>query len=166
MGTNSSLIMGRRRVVLVLLGLVLVAGVAAALVWPREREPVYKGRKLSEWVVRSYPAASGYHFSQGGREHLEPEFLGESDIAKRAICHIGTNGLPWLVKWIGHKKSPMKANLFACFYEVAQAAPDCLCSGVSRRRKFEFSGQRRRVCHRASWAPGTACRSRIATIDK
>src|SRR5437660_464012 len=57
----------------------------AALVWPREREPEYKGRALSVWI-------------QGGASRT----LQAADRAAKieAIQHIGTNALPHLLKWI------------------------------------------------------------------
>jgi hypothetical protein len=58
-----------------------------ALVWPREREPEYNGKKLSEWL-RLYKQPIGA---------IAPV---TSEEAADAIRHIGTNALPFLLKWI------------------------------------------------------------------
>jgi hypothetical protein len=55
------------------------------------REPKYEGRTLSEWIRDSAP-----------RRSPDPE----TTKAIEAVRHIGTNGLPWLVKWIGAKEPP------------------------------------------------------------
>src|SRR6266446_7972195 len=80
--------MRRRRLLIFLL-----AGAGAAVVvflaWPRQREPEYHGRTLSEWaflVTGPYP----YH---DGAFPKKPA-------AEEAIRHIGTNALPWLLTWI------------------------------------------------------------------
>src|SRR6266478_5031865 len=65
------------------------AAVVVSLAWPRQREPEYKGRKLSEWaflVTGPFP----YHDSAFPKM---PE-------AEEAIRQIGTNALPWLLRWI------------------------------------------------------------------
>jgi hypothetical protein len=41
---------GKRWRIIVMLG-ALVAGVAIVAFWPGEKEPEYKGKKLSEWVA-------------------------------------------------------------------------------------------------------------------
>ncbi len=50
-----------------------------ALVWPREREPEYQGKKLSEW--------------------LELNRHGSPSGAKEAVRHMGTNCIPLLLSW-------------------------------------------------------------------
>jgi len=99
----------------------LVVGVAA-LVWfcrPREEEPVYKGKPLSYWLIR---------------EHLKTS---EGDIGPReAILAIGTNALPFVVKWMQYEPIPWesrlmeKAPVVEVFYkrrlDLAVAAPDDL----------------------------------------
>jgi hypothetical protein len=69
---------------IVLTGAVVVG--AAVLLWPRgEREPVYQGKKLSEWIKRPNPVW------EGGAERTERD---------KAIRAIGTNALPFLLRWI------------------------------------------------------------------
>jgi hypothetical protein len=63
-----------------------VAAVVAALVWPREREPVYQGKTLGEWID-----SADFRFL--GKPKSNPQ-------AEAAIRHIGTNALPYLMEWI------------------------------------------------------------------
>ena len=73
--------MKRRRLLLILLA--PVASIALAFfIWPREPEPEYNGAPLSEWLERY-------------REN-KPQ-------AAEAIRHIGTNALPFLVRWIQYE---------------------------------------------------------------
>jgi hypothetical protein len=52
------------------------------------KEPVYEGKKLSQWI-------QAYNESLRGR--------GDVMTARKAIRAIGTNGLPCLVKWIAYE---------------------------------------------------------------
>jgi hypothetical protein len=80
----------RRRVILILLACV-VAGVVVFIVWPREREPEYQGRRLSWWI-------------KGAWRQSENGAVQEERV--QAIREIGTNALPYLVKWIGEAADP------------------------------------------------------------
>jgi hypothetical protein len=62
----------------------LLALISAA-VWPRMREPVYDGKKLSQWLDPFHPLPA---------EYVVP-----------AVRQIGTNGLPFLVEWIAVKQT-------------------------------------------------------------
>src|SRR5262245_49863965 len=75
----------KRRRILLTLAVVFIAGIAAVVLWPGEREPEYQGKKLSEWL-RQYVKAS-------------PGSAQESEAAA-AVLKIGTNGIPLYVKWI------------------------------------------------------------------
>lgn len=71
-----------RYALLFLLGCGLLALVVWA-VWPRETEPEYQGRKLSEWLyLHTVVTAPG------------------SEAAADAVRQIGTNGLPWMLRHI------------------------------------------------------------------
>ena len=54
--------------------------------WPRDSEPLYRGKKLSEWLFlyTVYKATKA----------------GSSEPAALAVREIGTNGLPWLMRAI------------------------------------------------------------------
>lgn len=77
--------MKRRRLLFILLGCVATLTFAVIL-WPREREPEYKGVTLSTWLSRC------------GSTNLN-----QSLAAADAIQQIGTNALPFLLRWIQHE---------------------------------------------------------------
>jgi hypothetical protein len=72
-----------------LIVLAVIAAVIAIILALIPREPKYEGRTLSEWIKDSAP-----------RKSPDPE----TSRAIEAVRHIGTNGLPWLLKWIGAKE--------------------------------------------------------------
>ena len=71
-----------------------VLALVAAVAWPREREPVYQGKKLSEWL-------------RACEKQRYVSLRGEHD-AFDAVRNIGTNALPWFVKWMQYE--PPKWN--------------------------------------------------------
>jgi hypothetical protein len=75
------------RGVLLILLVCCVAAAVACLGWMRKREPEYKGKTLSEWLI-------AYRQPYGA---VAPVI---SEEAAQAIRQIGTNGAPFLVKWI------------------------------------------------------------------
>jgi hypothetical protein len=83
--------MRRRKTILGILALV-VCGVLAVVFWPEKPEPVYKGKRLSEWVV---------DFGSN-----QPNALAE---AVEAIETLGTNGIPYYLKWIRCQPSFLKS---------------------------------------------------------
>jgi hypothetical protein len=60
--------------------------IVVLLLWPREREPEYNGGALSAWLARC-----------GSTNQAE------SRAAVDAIRHIGTNALPFLLRWIQYE---------------------------------------------------------------
>jgi hypothetical protein len=72
----------RRRPHLILLGCV-VATTFAVFVWPREREPEYNGIPLSTWLE---------------------QYQGRGDEFPRAIRHMGTNALPFLIRAVKYEE--------------------------------------------------------------
>src|SRR5947209_3191320 len=85
----------RKRKVYFILGVVVLAGVLVA-VFRREREPEYKGKPLSFWVrdLRAQGMPEGH------------------TLADEAILHIGTNALPYLLKWIQYKQPAFKGTVY------------------------------------------------------
>src|SRR5215468_1695760 len=75
-----------RKLLIVLAVLAAIIAIVVALI---PREPKYHGRTLSEWIKDSAP-----------RKSPDPE----TTRAIEAVRHIGTNGLPWLLKWISAKE--------------------------------------------------------------
>jgi hypothetical protein len=108
--------MRRRGLLLFLLAGAVVVTVVW-LAWPREREPEYKGRKLSEWILVA------------GRGDA-PEGGPSLDDAAEAFSHIGTNGLPWALDWIRSQPQPWKWKLYEKLYLMTSKLP----------RPFRISG--------------------------
>jgi len=83
-----------RKLLILLAACAVVLATVLALI---PREPKYDGRTLSEWIKESAP-----------RKSPDPETTRAID----AVRHIGTNGLPWLLKWISMTEPPAwKINL-------------------------------------------------------
>ena len=88
--------MKRRWIIVLVVGCVVVGAIIASMGF-REREPVYGGRKLSEWLdYYSFP---------------EPP-------QAEAVRHIGTNALPYLVKWLGYERPVWKSRLAARYKKL------------------------------------------------
>jgi hypothetical protein len=72
-----------------ILFVVIVAAFIAAIVaiaWPKEEEPTYRGKKLSQWL----------------NIYCRPIHNRDNKLeAEEAVRQIGTNAIPWLLKWIG-----------------------------------------------------------------
>lgn len=67
--------------------MVIVAFIAVivAIAWPEGEEPVYHGKNLSQWM----------------NIYCRPMHQGDKLEAEEAVRQIGTNAIPWLLKWIG-----------------------------------------------------------------
>lgn len=74
------------------------------------REPQYHGRTLSEWL-------DAY---QHGR--FSGPSSAESREAAEAVRHIGTNALPFLVKWISCETPAWGSKLYAAFFKLAPSS--------------------------------------------
>jgi len=97
----------RKRLALIACGIFAV-GLTWMLLVPREREPSYQGRKLSEWVEfasQSIWTPSGWQVSDAK--------LHEIDQARSALRTIGTNALPPALKWIRYDPSPFRQRIVA-----------------------------------------------------
>src|SRR5712691_1235226 len=96
--------MRKRRfcLILVVVGVAL-AGVLVA-VCRREREPEYGGKRLSEWVL--VMRSPGYTTQ-------------ESPQAEKAILQIGSNAVPYLVKWIRYEPPSWKPKLYLVVNKAA-----------------------------------------------
>jgi len=71
-----------------------LVGILMVALWPGEREPEYKGKTLSQLVTMGWKNGRWVGTKQEGREVIE------------GTAHVGTNALPWLVKWIGEEEVP------------------------------------------------------------
>jgi hypothetical protein len=77
----------RRRIFIVLASCVLL-GIGVFAFWPGEREPEYNGKKLSEWLRVVYG------------QSVSADSLKMATDSETAVRQIGTNALPFLLKWI------------------------------------------------------------------
>src|SRR3954463_6177234 len=78
--------MPRRKVIIAILA-AEVCGVWACVFWLEEPEPVYKGKKLSEWIID---------------EDVQ------SVERREAILNLGSNAVPFLIKWAGYQPGVVK----------------------------------------------------------
>ncbi len=97
--------------------LIPLAVACAALLWALlqrgDREPTYEGRTLSQWLTTAIDLR--YSDSDSGRAKALQ--------ATNAVHHIGTNGLPWLVKWLDCKIPKWRDKLFDRVPRQAYAQP-------------------------------------------
>lgn len=75
-----------------------------ALLQPN-KEPSYKGKSLSEWIV------------------LRSKTPGSDPDIEEAIAQIGTNGVPYYVKWLGYEQPSLKASFYAYLKSLLVKAP-------------------------------------------
>jgi hypothetical protein len=83
----------RKRLLITVSGCI-VAVILGVLLWPREREPEYKGVPLSTWLDR---------WSLGGQVKFTE--------AQEAIRQMGTNVLPTLTRWIQFEQPGWRVKL-------------------------------------------------------
>ncbi len=67
-----------------------------ALAFAADKEPTYDGHALSYWLQR-------YQESVKAR----PPHQDHPDNPEKAILAIGTNAIPWLLKWIRYEPNPV-----------------------------------------------------------
>ncbi len=84
----------RRNLLLLAGGLLVVAVLLVSFVLTRE--PAYGGRRLSKWV----------------RDLAVGDSQDSRNKAKDAVGHIGTNAIPFLLKWISYEQPGWKTNFY------------------------------------------------------
>ncbi len=83
-----------------------VVAAFVGLLWPTEKEPIYNGKKLSEWLV--------LYVRAGGRPLMESFIILETGRAKEsreAVLRIGTNALPCLLRWVPYREASWRRSL-------------------------------------------------------
>src|SRR5438046_10104834 len=83
--------MRKKRFCVVLIGGGVTVG-ALVPIFNREREPSYGGKRLSEWV-------EGYATGKRSEERR----VGKEDSARQAVGRMGTNAIPFLIKWMRYE---------------------------------------------------------------
>jgi len=127
----------KRRLCLLLIAIAVLVGVLA-VIFRREREPEYGGRKLSEWVLRL---------------PVKPSELGPSE-AEEAIRHIGTNAVPYLLKWISREPARWQVKLYQKVSDVLRNAPNAvfqdqnMLRAVGAAEAFSILGPKANVAKR------------------
>ncbi len=118
---------------IIVLAVCVLVGIGVVAFWPGEREPEYNGKKLSDWL-REY------------NNQWPPWAPGAiSQEAVDAVRHIGTNALPFLVKWIRDDKDVPKWK--TKLYDIAYTCN----SRFARTKALEIIAQRQLLAYRATW---------------
>jgi hypothetical protein len=99
-----------------------LAVVAAIVFWPDPKEPEYQGKKLSEWLT-------GPVINDAPSQIVAKE---------EALRHIGTNALPWLLKWLRDERPAWKEKLA----EEYEMCPGPLVVGSVKRWLKHESAER------------------------
>jgi hypothetical protein len=97
-----------RRLLIIPAVCIAVIAIVVALI---PREPKYDGRTLSEWLTIAAPGTNP-----------DPE----SSRAIEAVHRIGTNGLPWLIKWMSYEPPRWKYRASATAAKLPQPIADRL----------------------------------------
>jgi hypothetical protein len=99
--------MKRARIVIVLV-LVVVLGCLMICIF-RSNEPCYQGRPLSKWLEEGGAALNPSLRVFENEPQMDPGKALQS--AREAVDHIGTNAIPFLLKWAHVKNSPFKTKM-------------------------------------------------------
>jgi len=122
--------MRRKSVVVGVSGVVVLALVIFA-VWPREKEPVYQGKKLSEWLtvysradhrVSLIETVNGMGHAIARPEDVETvrQAKAERSAASEAVQQIGTNAVPILLSWISYERPRWRKGIYHFFVPEAE----------------------------------------------
>ncbi len=111
----------KQRVIVGLAACLVIANVAFVL-WPRERQPVYEGKTLSEWLLTIEPVSPQRVIDSGD----------EAKVAE-AVQHMGTNALPFLLKWIAYEPPRWKSTLLRQYGKLPQTVKSRLMRNDSFR---------------------------------
>lgn len=92
---------GRRRRVAVVLAACVLVGLGVVPFWPGEREPEYNGKKLSEWlwIIGTNSTTDRQIINDTTNLASITYELSHVIEAVRAVRAIGTNALPFLIRW-------------------------------------------------------------------
>ena len=108
---------GKRLVISAAAGVIVVA-IAAVAFWPAEKEPEYHGKKLSEWLEIYATDHEGAFYLSEAEPALasgkEPEVV----VAYKAICCIGSNGLPCLLKALRFKPTSWRGKSWRLYSKL------------------------------------------------
>jgi len=111
-----------KRTFLAILTLLVIAA-AIGLFATRKWEPEHQGKKLSQWVMEVENPSSVWNGFTSPKSHRAVE----------GVRRIGTNALPFLLKWINQDTPPWKKH----FYRAGNFVVSRLNSHWSFRDKYE-----------------------------
>jgi hypothetical protein len=100
----------RRKRIFIVLTVCVLVGIGVLAFWPGEKEPEYNGKKLSEWL------SEGPISGDGPRSAAEKE-------AMDAVRHMGTNALPYLIRWMRYERRPWRNRLYALLEKFPNKGP-------------------------------------------
>ncbi len=106
-----------RRILLLPLGFALVVTLVV-LFSPRDRQPMYQGKELSQWLIE-YGASRGVDAAAAER-------------ASNAVHQIGTNALPHLIKWMNFRTPRWRDRLARSVPAPAWLLPSIAGPGPTR----------------------------------
>jgi hypothetical protein len=106
--------MQRRSLIALVLGClaVVIMVVSVILVISRQQEPQYNWRTLSEWLGTA----------QIGK--LRGASSSEAREAAEAIRQIGTNALPFLVRWISYETPAWRRQIYGALFSLTPTSRD------------------------------------------
>ena len=84
-----------------------VVGVTLVLAWPREAEPSYQGKRLSEWLST---------YERGMQPSASDPEVQQRKRAERAVRTIGTNAVPVLLNWMDYEVPRWRDKLLTAYY--------------------------------------------------
>jgi hypothetical protein len=121
----------RRKRLAIVLFTVIAGVVAYGLLNREEAEPKYQGRDLSDWLEQY----------RAGRLH-DPDGEAKKDAAA-AVQRIGTNALPYLLKWIADKPPAWRTALrekLPCFVRNREFVAGWLGEETEQLRQYAGEG--------------------------
>src|SRR5215831_8047681 len=98
----------RKQQTIILVAVLILAAAGLYLAWPsrpKPAEPVYGGRKLSDWLP-------DYNYAPDSERHPR---------AEDAVRHIGTNALPFLLRWTDHQDTAVATQVRRAYNGVQHA---------------------------------------------
>ena len=104
--------MNRTRVIRIVLVLVAVLGLLGFTI-SRGGEPRYQNRTLTEWLRDVEPPLSYREIVLPRDKEIIAQFNASWQTSSNAVKQIGTNAVPYLLKWVKDSDSPLRENLSA-----------------------------------------------------
>src|SRR5262249_41429791 len=109
------------------------AGLIWGVVWlATPREPSYRGKTLSEWIVPFCQQTAKGLDAPGGPQHYE-----ELEPVRNAVRQIGTNAVPFLIARLNHREAALHREVRQLLEKQPYAALRLADPNVRRLERFE-----------------------------